>query len=197
MKNTNVKMFSGDFLDIVAGNDAAIVFEKSLPLEQGYRRETITIRHKHGGALTLNLPGGYEGILELPKAIFEDWKAAGLIKEDGPEDERGITIFRLTRDGKSRGQNRKTVLLSIARSIRDDWEGNVSDKGNFLDQAEKLERKARLFKLADTIEQLAAITLSEPMPYSEFEAVLTKLHKDGFFPSQEQIANVVNEMKTA
>jgi len=57
--------------------------------------EYITVCRTDGTAL-------FEGL--LPPQILEDFKSAWLVRQDGPENSRGVTVFRLTEPGKARGK---------------------------------------------------------------------------------------------
>jgi hypothetical protein len=54
---------------------------------RGPTDENITVCRLNGTAL-------FEGL--LPRGILQDFRAAWFVKRDGPENERGVTIFRLT-----------------------------------------------------------------------------------------------------
>jgi hypothetical protein len=43
----------------------------------------------------------FEGL--LPRVILDDLRAASFVYQDGAENERGITTFRMTEDGKRVG----------------------------------------------------------------------------------------------
>jgi hypothetical protein len=43
----------------------------------------------------------------LPRAILEDFLTARLVRQDGPEDDRRVTFFRLTNDGRMQGRLRR------------------------------------------------------------------------------------------
>jgi hypothetical protein len=41
---------------------------------------------------------------DLPPAVLDDLLKASFVSQDGPENAKKITIFRLTDDGKARGR---------------------------------------------------------------------------------------------
>ena len=45
--------------------------------------------------------------VELPRAVFDDLLQAGLIRQDGPEDQQHRMVFRLTEDGHERANQRR------------------------------------------------------------------------------------------
>jgi hypothetical protein len=58
---------------------------------RGPTDEYITVCRPNGTAL-------FEGL--LPREILQDFRAAWFVEQDGPENERGVTIFRLTNDAR-------------------------------------------------------------------------------------------------
>jgi len=58
---------------------------------RGPTDEYITVCGPNGIAL-------FEGL--LPREILEDFRAAWFVRQDGPENDRGVTIFRLTDDAR-------------------------------------------------------------------------------------------------
>jgi hypothetical protein len=61
---------------------------------RGPTAEYITVCRKDRSAL-------FAG--DLPREIFDDLRSASLIYQDGEEDGRGVSTFRLTSDGRLRG----------------------------------------------------------------------------------------------
>ena len=68
---------------------------------RGPTDEYITVCRPNGTAL-------FEGV--LPREILQDFRAAWFVKRDGPENELGVTIFRLTADARraARAKNPKS-----------------------------------------------------------------------------------------
>jgi hypothetical protein len=94
---------STDFLKIIAERDCYLSFEKGTPVTDR-KRDAIWIKMPDGRDLDLRLPNGYHSCpVELPRAIFDDYVRASLVKQDGPEDAEHRIFFRLTEDGRSRG----------------------------------------------------------------------------------------------
>jgi hypothetical protein len=58
--------------------------------------EYITVCRPDGTAL-------YEGL--LPRDVLDDFKKAWFVTQDGAENERGVTTFKLTADGRAKGRS--------------------------------------------------------------------------------------------
>jgi hypothetical protein len=63
----------------------------------GLKQDFISLRTPDG-----HPPQGFHAYPELPRAIFDDFIAAGLIEQDSYEA-GGRIVFRLTREGSTRG----------------------------------------------------------------------------------------------
>jgi hypothetical protein len=74
---------------------AMVEADAYIEVVRGPTDQYITVCRPDGTALL-------EGL--LPVAILEDFKAHWLVKQDGVENARGVTIFRLTDDGRMRGK---------------------------------------------------------------------------------------------
>jgi hypothetical protein len=94
---------STNFLKLLADNDCHLVFEKGAPYSTR-KADFITLKRRDGRNLSLSTPQGYQACpVELPRSIFDDFVAANLIRQGGPEDENQRIIFNLTVGGLVRG----------------------------------------------------------------------------------------------
>lgn len=80
-------MNSTRYLKLIAENNCYLLFEKGLKVD------VISIKTPDGRELQ-----GYSG---LSRAMFDEFLAASLIAQDGPEDSDGGIVFRLTPDGRA------------------------------------------------------------------------------------------------
>lgn len=64
-----------------------------------------------------------------------------------------------------------------------------------LEPAEVEERTRAIRAIGDELEQLAAESEKRVVQYSEFEALLGRLHKLGFFPTNRQVGDVAHAIK--
>jgi hypothetical protein len=92
---------SAEYLNLIAKNNCNLMFEKSAPAGR-LKRERISLTTYDGRALTLSAQGFSACPVEVPRAIFDDFRAANFIEQEGPEDSDGRIFFRLTQDGHTR-----------------------------------------------------------------------------------------------
>ena len=103
MQEIFMPMGSTDLLRVIAERDCHLSFEKGVPFADR-KRDAIWIKTPDGRDLDLKLPNGYHSWpVELPRAMFDDFLRASLIKQDGPEDTEHRITFRLTEDGRRLG----------------------------------------------------------------------------------------------
>ncbi|SRR6266446_1582897 len=103
---------STEYLELITKNSCYILLEKAVPSGK-LKREVISLATHDGRALTLSTPQGFSARpFEIPRAIFDEFLAASLIEQDGPEDSGGRILFRLTLDGYSRAalESRKNAM---------------------------------------------------------------------------------------
>ena len=94
---------STKYLALIADHDCHLVFEKGVP-HSDLKRDFISLKSRDGHDVSLSTPDGFTSCpVELPRAMFDDFLAASLIKQDGAEDQNHRVIFRLTADGVARG----------------------------------------------------------------------------------------------
>jgi hypothetical protein len=74
---------------------AMIAEDGHIEVLKGPTAEYITVCRPDGRALL-------EG--DLPRSILDDLLAASFVRQDGQENERRVTVFRLTSDGKATGK---------------------------------------------------------------------------------------------
>jgi hypothetical protein len=93
---------SDEYLDLVATNGCAIMFEKAFPSGK-LKREMISLATNDGRHLTLTTPHGFSSWpFEMPRKIFDHCLAEKFIEQDGPEYPDGRILSRLTQAGRSR-----------------------------------------------------------------------------------------------
>jgi hypothetical protein len=101
-KELFVHVGSTEFLKILVERDCHLSFEKGAPFTDR-KRDAVWIKTPDGRDLDLRLPNGYHSCpVELPRAIFDDFLRASLIKQDGSEDSEHRITFQLTQDGRER-----------------------------------------------------------------------------------------------
>jgi hypothetical protein len=92
---------STSLLEFIGKNDCLILFEKAVPAGR-FKRELITLTTQQGRSVGLRASGYSTSTIEIPRVMFDDFLAASLIEQHGPEDSDGRIFFRLTRDGRER-----------------------------------------------------------------------------------------------
>jgi len=195
MTYAGYKMFSTEYLEFIVQNNAYILFEKGAPYNANLKRDVIRIM-RDGKFLGVSVPGGYSNnAIELPREVFDDFLAASLIKQEGSEDEQSRMIFRATEDGKIRGHNRKTAFLEMADYVHTHWDSYALAGVQIPGPGEKEAKRIKIQTLALDLKDLATVPLSESLHYSKFEAVLTKLQAEGFFPPEYQVTAVTEAIK--
>lgn len=98
-----VMMGSTKYLSLIADHDCHLVFEKGAPYSDR-KWDFISLKSRDGREVSLSTADGFKSSpVELPRAIFDDFLAASLIKQDGSEDQDHRIVFRLTADGVARG----------------------------------------------------------------------------------------------
>jgi len=96
-------MAASDFLKLLAENNHYLVLDRGAPTKR-HKRERVWIGPSDGRHYLEDVsPSGPTHRVELPRAILDDYLKASFIFADGPEDENGRTIYRLTQDGRTRG----------------------------------------------------------------------------------------------
>jgi hypothetical protein len=103
MNEFTIQVGSTEFLKIMPERDCYFSFEKGVPYSDR-KRDMIWIKTADGHDLDLRLPNGHHSCpVALPRAIFDDFVRASLIRQDGREDTEHRIVFRLTQDGRKRG----------------------------------------------------------------------------------------------
>jgi hypothetical protein len=85
---------SSEILARLASNNGHIVYEKGASAGT-LKSDVVSLRYADGSHMSLD---------PLPRSIFDDFLTASLVKQDGVEDADHRIVFRLTADGKARGQ---------------------------------------------------------------------------------------------
>jgi hypothetical protein len=93
-----LELHSTGYLRFIAENGCHLVLDRSNP-----RKEHIWLKTSDGRYMERRSPTGFAAPVELLPAVLDDYRAASLVAQDGPEDENGCTVFRLTQDGMKRG----------------------------------------------------------------------------------------------
>lgn len=157
--------------------------------------DLISIRGPNGGHIGLAVRG-FEGTgIELPQEIFRDYAAQSFIRQDGPEDDEGRIIFRLTTDGRRAGHTPSTALAEIAEYVHQHCHQYVIDVPRSLDQAEKEGKEHRIRTLGAELAGLSAQARSRAVTYGQFEKILEALHREGFFPLNELVSHVAHAIE--
>jgi|SRR6266852_773942 len=109
---------SPEYLDLIDKTNCYLLFEKAVPAGK-LKREMIYLTTYGGRALTMSAQGFSSCPVEIPRAIFDDFRAANFIEQDGPEDADGRILFRLTQDGRTRAALRRRINAMTVTSYSD------------------------------------------------------------------------------
>ncbi len=102
-----------------------------------------------------------------------------------------------TRDLRRECERRKTApaaLAAVADSIRQHSELFVRNGPRLPTPAETAKRRQRIEALADQIGALAEGARDGLVEYRQFEAILGRLHAEGFFPDNELVSGVAKTL---
>lgn len=96
-------MYSTEFLRLIAKNDCRIVLEPAFPVGK-LKRDFVSIKSRDGRPLSLSNPQGYKVCpVELPRETLDDFIRASFVEQEGPADDAGSVVYRLSDDGRERG----------------------------------------------------------------------------------------------
>ena len=94
----------------------------------------------------------------------------------------------------ARAQTTVPALEEIAPYTRDHSSVFVTDGPKLLTPTQKAKRKEEIEALADKIDELAIEAATGKAGYTQFEALLAKLHAAGFFPTMSLVSAVAKAM---
>ncbi len=93
---------STDYLKLLDRYDCALVLQRGAPVTR-LKQDMLSLVTPDGHKLTQSC-NGFEGLVQPPRAILDDFLAQHYVAQDGPQDEEGRIIFRLTPDGRKAAQ---------------------------------------------------------------------------------------------
>jgi hypothetical protein len=184
-----IDMRSTEYLEFVVANDAHILYERGAPAGR-LKRDFISIRGPNGGNIGLQARGFVGSALELPRAIFDDFAGQSFIRQDGPQDDEGRIVYRLTIDGRRAGHTPATALAEIAQYVHENCGSFASDGPRLPDQREREDKEHRIRAHSGELMGLSVRAGHGVVTYAEFDAVLKQLHQEGFSPPAHLVSYV-------
>ena len=90
---------STEYLRLLDKHDCHLLLERGAPVGR-LKGDVLSLITPEGRPLTLQTPQGFRGLAQPPRAVLDDYLAAHFVAQDGPADDGGREIYRLTDDGR-------------------------------------------------------------------------------------------------
>jgi hypothetical protein len=92
-------LHSTDFLKLLDQHDCTLLLERGAPAGR-LKQDALSLITPDGRGLTMQTLQGFKVRVEPPRAVLDDFLAQSFVVQDGPEDEAGRRVYRLTADGR-------------------------------------------------------------------------------------------------
>jgi hypothetical protein len=92
-------LHSTEYLRILDQHDCHLLLERGVAVGR-LKSDVLSLIASDGRPLPIQTPQGWRGYAQPPRAVLDDFLAARFVAQDGPADEEGRSIYRLTDDGR-------------------------------------------------------------------------------------------------
>ena len=120
------------------------------------------------------------------KAVVADVMNQGLASLHGELGKAGLSEWA----DRVAGISRTAALKAVAEYTRRNATFFVTGVPQVLDPRMRLQRIQHITALADELDTLADAVTQEPVSYQQFETILGKLHRAGFWPENSLVSDV-------
>jgi hypothetical protein len=88
------------YLRLLDRHDCHLLLELGAPSGR-LKKDVLSVITAEGRPLSVQTPQGFRGLVQPPRAVLDDFLAASFVAPDGPADDEGRAIYRLTNDGRN------------------------------------------------------------------------------------------------